>query len=56
MTGYTVHTGSTEKFSTSWDRIFAGKSAGGKSRKSTAAKHRPAKKAAGKPPRKRRSA
>jgi hypothetical protein len=23
MTGYTVHTGSTVKFSSSWDRIFA---------------------------------
>ncbi len=22
MTGYTVHTGSTEKFSDGWDRIF----------------------------------
>ncbi len=27
MTGYTVHTGSTEKFSTNWDQIFAGKQA-----------------------------
>ena len=30
MTGYTVHTGSTEKFSNGWDRIFkktAGKAA-----------------------------
>lgn len=25
MTGYTVHTGSTEKFSEGWDRIFSGK-------------------------------
>lgn len=25
MTGYTVHTGSTEKFSTNWDQIFSGK-------------------------------
>lgn len=25
MTGYTVHTGSTVKFSGSWDRIFSGK-------------------------------
>ena len=24
MTGYTVHTGSTKKFSSSWDRIFSG--------------------------------
>jgi hypothetical protein len=54
MTGYTVHTGSTTKFSTSWDRIFAGKSAGGKSRKVTSAGQRPAKKAAGKARGKRR--
>lgn len=27
MTGYTVHTGSTEKFSDGWDRIFGGKPA-----------------------------
>ncbi len=26
MTGYTVHTGSTVKFSSSWDRIFNGNS------------------------------
>lgn len=25
MTGYTVHTGSTVKFSGGWDRIFSGK-------------------------------
>ena len=25
MTGYTVHTGSTEKFSQSWDKIFGKK-------------------------------
>lgn len=25
MTGYTVHTGSTQKFSTGWDHIFHGK-------------------------------
>ncbi len=24
MTGYTVHTGSTEKFSDGWDRVFSG--------------------------------
>ncbi len=24
MTGYTVHTGSTEKFTDGWDRIFTG--------------------------------
>jgi hypothetical protein len=27
MTGYTVHTGSTVKFSGSWDRIFSEKTA-----------------------------
>ncbi|HUG91528.1 MAG TPA: hypothetical protein VML55_11870 [Planctomycetaceae bacterium] len=30
MTGYTVHTGSTKKFSQGWDRIFTGKTAGKK--------------------------
>jgi hypothetical protein len=25
MTGYTVHTGSTDKFSNGWDQIFSGK-------------------------------
>jgi hypothetical protein len=24
MTGYTVHTGSNEKFSSGWDRVFGG--------------------------------
>lgn len=24
MTGYTVHTGSSEKFSSGWDQIFSG--------------------------------
>jgi hypothetical protein len=28
MTGYTVHTGSTEQFSEGWDRIFSGKKKG----------------------------
>jgi hypothetical protein len=27
MTGYTVHTGTTVKFSGGWDRIFSGKKA-----------------------------
>lgn len=36
MTGYTVHTGSTEQFSDGWDRIFGGKpKAGSKSKKQT---------------------
>ena len=31
MTGYTVHTGSTEKFAGGWDRIFTqGKKSAGK--------------------------
>ena len=29
MTGYTVHTGSSKKFSSGWDRIFKG---GGKAK------------------------
>jgi hypothetical protein len=39
MTGYTVHTGSTVKYSTGWDNIFSG--AGG--RKSTSTKKKAAK-------------
>ncbi|MFK7818532.1 MAG: hypothetical protein AB8G99_07430 [Planctomycetaceae bacterium] len=34
MTGYTVHTGSSEKFSIGWDNIFSG----GKVKKKTAKK------------------
>ena len=30
MTGYTVHTGSSEQFSDGWERIFSGKKAGKK--------------------------
>ena len=37
MTGYTVHTGSTEDFAAGWDQIFK-KNAGGKSK---AAKSKP---------------
>jgi hypothetical protein len=40
MTGYTVHTGSTEKFSQGWDEIFKRKKGG----KSTAKGNKPAKK------------
>jgi hypothetical protein len=44
MTGYTVHTGSNDKFSSGWDNIFSGKKA-----KASAAKKKPApKKKAGK--------
>ena len=40
MTGYTVHTGSTEKFSQGWDNIFSGgkKAASKKATKKKAAK------------------
>lgn len=46
MTGYTVNTGATTKFSEGWDRIFSGRSAGSKSAKKTAT---PAKAAAATP-------
>jgi hypothetical protein len=53
MTGYTVHTGSTEKFSSGWDRIFpeqAGKRASQSGAKKTkgAAKPRSSKTATAK--------
>jgi hypothetical protein len=41
MTGYTVHTGSSVKFSTGWDNIFSGtsrKAASGGTKKSAKAK------------------
>jgi hypothetical protein len=47
MTGYTVHTGSTEKFSKGWDQIFGNQTAvkTGASQKAPAAKAaKPAKK------------
>lgn len=52
MTGYTVHTGSNEDFSSGWDRIFGGqdeppKTAKAKSKKAAKAKtggRKPAKK------------
>lgn len=37
MTGYTVHTGSTVKFSNSWDRIFS-KTSGSSKGENTAGK------------------
>ena len=54
MTGYTVNTGSTQKFSEGWDRIFSGQatSAGAKKKSAAAApasssgSKKPAKKAA----------
>lgn len=42
MTGYTVHTGSTEAFSSGWDNIFGGSS------RQTGAKKASGKKAAAK--------
>lgn len=44
MTGYTVHTGSSEKFSQGWDQIFQKKTA----RTTKSEKPAPAKKAAAK--------
>jgi hypothetical protein len=49
MTGYTVHTGSTVKFSGGWDHIFSGKtSAKAPAKKKSAKAAKPAKKAAAK--------
>lgn len=47
MTGYTVHTGSTEQFAQGWDRVFSGKnkkSGSGSRRKKSSARKSPAKK------------
>jgi hypothetical protein len=55
MTGYTVHTGSTVKFSNSWDRIFSDGPAAPAS-KPVAKKPAPAKKAAAKRAKKSRGA
>jgi hypothetical protein len=46
MTGYTVHTGSTEKFSEGWDQIFKGNRP--KKSKGGAGKPKAKKKSAGK--------
>lgn len=46
MTGYTVHTGSTVKFSNSWDRIFSKGSGSAKTAKSGDSGAKPAKKKA----------
>ncbi|HEY0984169.1 hypothetical protein [Schlesneria sp. T3-172] len=43
MTGYTVHTGSTKKFSASWDRIFSGSPTGKKTGEQAESKKAPAK-------------
>ena len=45
MTGYTVHTGSNDKFSSGWDRVFQGKK-GSSERKTPERASKPAKKAA----------
>jgi hypothetical protein len=47
MTGYTVHTGATEKFVEGWDHIFKKTGAKGteKTKKRTAKKRKPAAKA-----------
>ena len=42
MTGYTVHTGSTEKFTAGWDSVFSGDS--GKKKKKAAPSRAPKKK------------
>jgi len=47
MTGYTVHTGSSEKFTEGWDNIFSGtKKKAGKSASKKAAKNKSNKKTA----------
>jgi hypothetical protein len=44
MTGYTVHTGSTKKFSSGWDRIFSGDTSGESGAPTTSAKKKAASK------------
>ncbi len=46
MTGYTVHTGSNQKFIAGWDQIFQGTASTKKSTAGTAAKKKVATKAA----------
>lgn len=50
MTGYTVHTGSSEKFSQGWDQIFQGQK-----KAAPKAEAKPAAKKAPKPPTKKKS-
>jgi hypothetical protein len=48
MTGYTVHTGATEKFVEGWDHIFkkkAGAKGAGKAKRAAAKRKKPAAKA-----------
>lgn len=44
MTGYTVHTGSTEKFVSGWDQVFGKKKGGKKATGKAAAATRTSKK------------
>ncbi|MDB5388697.1 MAG: hypothetical protein JWM11_4343 [Planctomycetaceae bacterium] len=53
MTGYTVHTGSTDKFSSGWDQIFSAKKTAKKSETKAAEKAAPIK-AAAKPAKKKK--
>lgn len=50
MTGYTVHTGSTKKFSSGWDRIFSGDKSGESGAPALPSGSRSAKKSASKKP------
>jgi len=54
MTGYTVHTGATEKFVAGWDQIFKkqAKAKGSPARKKVTGKQKAAKSKGGKPARK----
>lgn len=52
MTGYTVHTGSTEKFSEGWDRIFQNKAGAAKKAAGKKAPAKSAKKSGAKPAKK----
>jgi len=48
MTGYTVHSGTSKKFSTAWDRIFGDKAPAKSSAKSAAKQKKSASKPAAK--------
>jgi hypothetical protein len=48
MTGYTVHTGSTEKYAAGWDQIFSGGAKKKKAAKKSVGKKSGTRKAAGK--------
>jgi hypothetical protein len=53
MTGYTVHTGSNEQFSTGWDQIFKKSGGAGAKKKAAAKKKSVARAGSRKPARKR---